>query len=225
MSSPNPNWKPGQKVDAPFTSMVEIDPKSSSTLDLYKLLIGSIVPRPIAFVSTINSKGQGNLAPYSFFNGVSSNPPTLMFSAGIDRNGNKKDSLVNVEETGEFVVNSANQWFVEALVQCSAEYPYGVDELEQVGLTPLPSKLVSPFRVAEAAVHFECKVYDTMQVGDGGPGSAVIVVGEVVTVHVADICYDNGRVDFDKLQPVARLGGSGYGLVGERFDIPRPVLK
>jgi len=225
MSSPNPDWKAGQKIKKPFNSMIQIDPKEVSVIDLYKLLIGTIVPRPIAFVSTLSKAGKGNLAPYSFFNGVSSNPPTLMFSAGIDRNGNKKDTLINIEETKEFVVNSTNQWFTEAMVQCSAEYPHGVDEMEQVGLTGVASKVVSPARVAESAVQLECKLYDTMRVGDGGPGSAVIIVGEVVMAHVADSCYDNGKINFDQLKPVSRLGGNGYGLVSETFDIPRPILK
>lgn len=225
MPSPNPDWKPGDKINSPVHDMVELDSSKLHPSDLYKLLIGSIVPRPIAFISTISKTGIGNLAPFSFFNGVSSNPPAVMFSIAAKPDGSKKDTLINIEETGEFVVNSSSTWLTEPLVYSAASFPYGVDEMEKVGLTPVASKLIKPMRVKEAAVHFECKLYKSLQVGDGSPGSATIVVGEVLYFHVHAKAYKDGKILFDQLKPLARLGGHGYAEVSHSFDLAVPTLK
>ena len=205
--------------------MIEINPEEQSPRDMYKLIIGAIVPRPIAFVSTKGKDGSCNLAPYSFFNGVSSNPPCLMLSCGAAREKEKKDTLTNIEETGEFVVNSANEWTLEQLVSTAADYPYGVDEMEQVGLTSVPSVKVQAPRVKEAAVHFECKLHKLVPIGDGSPGSSTMVIGEIVYAHVKEECYENGRILFDQYRAVGRLGGFGYGKIGETLEIPVPDLK
>lgn len=195
----------------------------------YKLLISAIVPRPIAFVSTVNAAGVGNLAPFSFFNGVSSDPACLVISItpknGPDGAAAKKDTLRNIEETGQFVVNTVSAPMTEAVNQCSALYPYGVDEMREVGLTPLPSTLVRPARVAESPVQMECELYRKLEIGDGRVGSATLIVGRILAMHVLAEAYEKGRLKIEALQPVARLGGLSYGLTAGAFDLPRPKLE
>ncbi len=181
--SPNPLWTLGQKIVSPVDKMVSCDISQLSPQDAYKLLIGSIVPRPIALISTINSEGKGNLAPFSFFNGVSSKPLCIMVSITRKADGSKKDSLLNIEATGEFVVNTVAEWMIEPVNYCAGEYPYGVNEMEKVGLTPLISEVVKPNRVKESPIHLECKVHKMVEIGDGAGGSTVII-GEVLRVHV-----------------------------------------
>jgi flavin reductase (DIM6/NTAB) family NADH-FMN oxidoreductase RutF len=208
---------------SPHTS---IDPKNLNSTSVYKLLIGTIVPRPIAFVSTLSKEGIGNLAPFSFFNGVGSAPPSLMFSIARRSNGVKKDTLTNIESTQEFVVNFVSESIVKQANQCSADYPYGVDEMIKVGLTPIPSFKVKPKRVLESPVHMECKLITTLEVGNGGVGSATIVVGEIVQFHISNQAYDanTGRISVEELKPVARLAGLQYATTKDCFEIPRPVI-
>ncbi len=224
MPSPNPKWKPGDTIASPVDKMVQIDPAQVSALDMYKLLIGSVVPRPIAFVSTLSTDKKGNLAPFSFFNGVSSNPPCVMISVGHTAQGEMKDTLRNIEDTREFVINSSNEWLAEPLVHCAAQYPFGVNEMEKVGLTPIDSVIVKPPRVKESAVHFECKKYGSLPVGNGGPGSTVLIVGEIVMAHVHEAAYRDGKILFEHLKPIGRLGGSAYGMVTDTFEIPIPKV-
>jgi flavin reductase (DIM6/NTAB) family NADH-FMN oxidoreductase RutF len=206
-------------------NFVDIDPKTLSHQENYKLIIGSIVPRPIAFVSTQSEEGILNLAPFSFFNGVCSNPPTVMFSMmrrGTD--GAKKDTLINIEKTGEFVVNVVTEEIVKPMNQTAAEYPSGVDEFKESGLTPLSSVIIKPPRVLESPINLECKLNQIVQIGDGSVGSGCIVIGTVVYFHVREDVYDNGHIITEKLKPVARLAGSNYSPVRDIFDLPRPVL-
>ena len=202
----------------------QVNPKETSVESIYKLLIGAILPRPIAFISTLNKQGQGNLAPFSFFNGVCSNPPCLMVSIARKPNGEKKDSLRNIEETGEFVVNSANEWLIEKLVSCGSTYPYGENEMERVGLNPLASQLVKPPRVKESAFHMECKLYNQMEIGDGTAGSSTIVVGEIVLFHINEAIYKEGKIDLSTYKPMARLGGSNYCEPGVIRNLPIPKI-
>lgn len=224
MPSPNPDWTPGTAINSPVGEMVDLDPALLKTVDIYKLLIGSIIPRPIAFVSTMNSAGRGNLAPFSFFNAVSSKPACLMFSIGRRPDGSKKDTLLNIEETGQFVVNSTNSWLVEAASHCAAEYPYGVNEMEKVGLTPVSSFKVKPPRVRESALQFECEVYGKLEIGDGSAGSATVIVGQIVFAHVMKEAYRDGKLDHVLLSPAARLGGRRYTLIGETFELEIPKV-
>lgn len=187
-------------------------------------MIGTIVPRPIAFVTTVSESGVVNLAPFSFFTGVSSNPPCLAVSIARKPNGEKKDTLKNIEATDQFVVNTASEWLVEPLVHCGAEFPSEVDEMKTAGLTPLPAVKVRPPRVKEAAVHFECENVGVLEVGEGGAGSSTLVVGRIVLAHVSSAVYKDGKVDFTTLKPISRLGGITYGLIGQTFDIPVPKL-
>lgn len=216
------NWKLGDPTQSPVNRMVTLDPTQTDSKSVYKLIIGAIVPRPIAFISTLSPEGIGNLAPFSFFNGVSSNPPAIMVAITRKKGGEKKDTLRNIETTGQFVVNSVNEWLVEPMNQCSAEYPYGVDEMLKVGLTPLASVRVKPPRVQEAAVQLECELYKTLEVGDGSEGSSTIVVGRIVMAHIYDRAYADGKILIQELKPVSRLGGLSYGQVDGIFDLPRP---
>ncbi len=204
--------------------MVTLDPKQMEAKTIYKFMIGAIVPRPIAFISTLSPQRIGNLAPFSFFNGVSSNPPAVMIAITRKSNGDKKDTLLNIESTSEFVVNNVSEPIAKKMNQCSAEYPYGVDEMQKVGLTPLPSSLVRPSRVKESSVHLECKLYDTLEVGDGSEGSSTIVVGTIQMIHIDENVYQNGRILLEKLNPLCRLAGGSYGLVSEVFDLPRGTV-
>jgi flavin reductase (DIM6/NTAB) family NADH-FMN oxidoreductase RutF len=203
--------------------IVSVDFDSIPSSLRYKIMIGAIVPRPIAFVSTISGAGVGNVAPFSFFNGVSSEPPCLVFSVTRKSNGDKKDTLRNIEETRGFVVNTVSEWMADPMNQSAAEYPYGVDEMEKVGLTPLPSTRVKAPRVKEAAVQMECVLHQTVEIGEG-PGSSTLVIGKIVAVHLHDNVYKDGKIDIHSLKPVARLAGASYGRLGEIFDLPRPKL-
>jgi flavin reductase (DIM6/NTAB) family NADH-FMN oxidoreductase RutF len=203
---------------------LSLDPVAIGSKATYKLMVGAIVPRPIAFVSTINSEGIGNLAPFSFFNGVSSHPPALMIAITRNSDGTKKDTLRNIESTREFVVNSVGEPIIDAVNQCSANYPFGVDEMVRVGLTPLPSHLVRPSRVAESLIHFECRLYQQLEIGDGTEGSSTLIIGQIVMIHVASKAYQDGKILFEPLQAISRLGGLNYGKTSEAFSLPRPKL-
>ncbi|MCO6429438.1 MAG: flavin reductase family protein [Deltaproteobacteria bacterium] len=224
MTSPNPDWKPGQKIEAPGGDLISFSPAEKDVASIYKFLIGSVVPRPIAFVSTISKDGVSNLAPFSFFNALSSNPPCVMISISARPGGEYKDTLRNIEETKEFVVNSANRWLLEPLVHCAAEYPYGVSEFEKAGLTAIASEKVKPQRVKESAVQLECELYQTVKIGDGSPGSSTLVIGKIVMFHVLDRIYQDGKINLEELKPIARLGGVNYCSVGEIFGIPIPKV-
>lgn len=222
--APHAPWTPGQGTPSPVSEMISLDPATLGVSDVYRLMIGGIVPRPIAFVTTLNSNGTINLAPFSYFNGVSSTPPAIMFAITTKSDGEKKDTLRNIERTGEFVVNTVSEWMVHPMNHCSAEYPYGVSELEQVGLTPIPSQRVAPPRVKESPIHMECTLYSSVQVGSGGVGSSTVIIGEIKAFHIHKPAYKDGKIDIEQLQPVARLGGLSYGLLGDVFELPRPKV-
>jgi flavin reductase (DIM6/NTAB) family NADH-FMN oxidoreductase RutF len=204
--------------------MISLDLATMSPPAIYKLMIGTIVPRPIAFVSTVSAAGVGNLAPFSFFNGVSSDPPCVVISITRKNDGSKKDTLRNIEETRQFVVNTVSDWMVEPMNQCSGEYPYGVDEMQKVGLTPLPSAKVSANRVKESAIHLECELVQTVEIGNGNVGSATLVIGRIVMMHFREDVYEDGKVNIENLKPVARLAGAKYALLGEIFELARPQV-
>ena len=199
-----------------------IDPSATETLNVYKLMIGAIVPRPIAFVSTLSQDGIRNLAPFSFFTGVSANPPIICFCP-MRREGAhpRKDTLRNISDTREFVVNVVSEEIAQAMNTTSGEYPPEVDEFELAGLTPIPSDLVKPPRVAEAHVHMECRLYLWMEIG-ALPLSGNLVLGEVVRFHVDDRYVDNFRIDPDQLRAIGRMGGASYTRTLDRFDMQRP---
>ena len=218
----NTSWKRGEPVEVPHTEMVTVDIDSLPVKERYKLLIGGIIPRPIAFVSTVNSEGLVNLAPFSFFNGVASNPPTLMISIARKPDGSKKDTLNNIEATGEFVVVGANQYITTPLTHCAAEFPSDMSELEITGLTSVPSLKVKPPGIREALIQFECILQQAIEIGDGTAGSATLVLGRIVVVHMEKTAYENGRINPSILKPVSRLGGFNYATLGEVVSIPIP---
>lgn len=206
-------------------AVTELDVSKLSVADAYKLLIGTIVPRPIAWVSTVSLNGQPNLAPFSFFNGVCSNPPSLLFCPVNHPDGHEKDTLRNIRETNQFVVNVASEDLVAQVNQTSGNYPVDVNEFAEAGVTAAPSKLVKAPRVKESPASFECEVLQIVQVGPGGAGSGHVVIGRILYAHFADGVYKDGKIAIDKLKPVARLGGPNYCPVREIFALERPVIK
>jgi flavin reductase (DIM6/NTAB) family NADH-FMN oxidoreductase RutF len=204
-------------------SSISLDFSKLSQPEIYKLLVGAIVPRPIAWVSTCNSQGVGNLAPFSFFNAVSSDPPCLMISIARKPKGDKKDTLKNIEETGQFVVNLVSTSLAQVMNQSAADYPYGVDEMKQLGLTPEPSLKIQPPRVKESCVQMECETYQTLEIGNGQtPGSTTVVIGKILAMHVSELAYRDGKIITEALQPLARMAGAQYAKPGEIFTLERP---
>jgi flavin reductase (DIM6/NTAB) family NADH-FMN oxidoreductase RutF len=220
-SSPNPDWKPGATIRSPINGFTSIDPAALDITSCYKLLIGSVIPRPIAFVTTLNTNESVNAAPFSAFNMVTAKPMSVVFSVGIKPNGELKDTLKNIYRTGDFVVNSVGSWMVEAVNYCALDLSYGESELTAAGLTTLPSEVVAPPRVREASIQMECKLLQTVDIGGGAPGSSVLVIGEVVRYHIDSAALEGGRVSAERLQPVARIGGLQYSLIGDVFELSR----
>jgi flavin reductase (DIM6/NTAB) family NADH-FMN oxidoreductase RutF len=197
-----------------------------SVKENYKLIIGSVLPRPIAFVSTLSADGVSNLAPFSFFTGVSSNPPTICFvSSRKGTEAVKKDTLSNIEYSGEFVVNVVTEDIVEPMNETATEFPPDIDEFEVAGLTPLKAQLVKPYLVKESPINMECRLYKTIDIGDGSPGSATIIVGEIILYHIADHLLNEGRIDTALLKPVGRLAGMDYTTLGRRFTLERKTIR
>jgi flavin reductase (DIM6/NTAB) family NADH-FMN oxidoreductase RutF len=195
---------------------MEIDPSGLDRRAAYKLMISLIVPRPIAWVSTVSPEGAVNLAPFSYFNGITSHPPILMIAVGA-RRGERKDTWRNIDLTRQFVVNLVVPELVDAMVVTSGEYPPEVDELKHAGLTPAPSKKVSPPRIAESPVSMECELERIVEVEQ-----TALILGRVVLYHVRDDLLHQGSVDPTRLKPVARLGDDFYAYLGEVFSRGRP---
>jgi flavin reductase (DIM6/NTAB) family NADH-FMN oxidoreductase RutF len=202
----------------------QLDPQMLGERETYKLLIGCVVPRPIAWVSTVDRSGARNLAPFSFFNAVGSNPPAVTISISyIDNPDRRKDTLRNIEDTGEFVVNIVDEALAQAMNATSANYPLDVDEFDVAGVAPAPSVVVRPPCVAGAPVSLECKLFTLVPVGQG-PGSATLVIGVIQLIHVrSDVINERHYIDIMKLRPIARLAGASYAYVHETFDMVRPV--
>ena len=201
---------------------MHIDVASSSPIEVYGFLVSLVTPRPIGWVSSIDAEGRVNLAPFSFYNAFGANPPVVVFSPTIRRNGTKKDTLLNVEATGEFVLNAAVESLSEAINATSAEIAHGESEADLANLTLLPSLIVKPPRIAESPAHLECRLRQVVPVGDG-PMAANLVIGEVVAIHVDDAMLDeSGRVDPRKLKTIARLGGDWYCRTSDLFTMKRP---
>eukprot|EP00803_Ostreobium_quekettii_P011546 evm.model.scf_418.4 EVM.evm.TU.scf_418.4 scf_418:26217-29133(+) len=230
-ANPHEGWNPGDKQPCPFghNDMVALDPADLGA-GQYPLVISTVVPRPIAFVSSLSADGVANLAPFSYFNAVAHDPPHVVVSicrSGA-RSGGKKDTLANIEATGEFVVCIISEWFIEAANHTCGNYDADVDEMQLSGLTPIPSTKVKPPRVQESAVHMECKLKHQYDINnrEGKPHTSV-VIGEVVLFHIhkgvlGQTPRGNRIIDFSKYQPMSRLGGNTYGRTTSTFDLPRP---
>ncbi|PUE12612.1 flavin reductase family protein [Limnohabitans sp. T6-20] len=180
-----------------------------------------VVPRPIGWISTVDSQGRHNLAPYSQFQNVTFNPPIVMFSANQNTGGQRKDSVRNAEETGEFVWNMATYALRDAVNRSAEELPHGVDEFEHAGLVKLPSRKVKPMRVAGSPIQFECVYLNTLRFPGVPPmGTADVVFGRVVAIHIDDEVIDGqGMLDILKIQPLARMGYFDYTFVDNKFEM------
>ncbi|MBD7965882.1 flavin reductase family protein [Fictibacillus norfolkensis] len=198
---------------------MQFDPKELNEKDVYKLLIGSVVPRPIAWVSTISTDGIVNLAPFSFFNVASRNPPMLCISIGPgvgEREGTEKDTLVNIRNQKEFVINVVPSYLGNEMQKTSENLPSDVDEFNAAGLTTMDSTIVKPKRVKEAPIQMECQVDQIIKLG-----SDHLVIGRMVRYHINDDYYlGNYKVDLEKLQPLGRLAGN-YSESRKFFSLPR----
>lgn len=207
---------------------MEVLPQEISTKQLHAYLLGSVAPRPICFASTIDSEGNPNLSPFSFFNVFGSNPPVLIFSpARRVRDNTIKHTLENVIATGEVVVNMVSYDMVQQMSLSSCEYPRGTNEFIKSGFTPVPSDLVKPFRVKEAPVSIECKVMEVKPIGDGG-GAANLIICEVVKMHIDDKILDaQQQIDPHKIDLVARMGMDFYCRASGNavFEVPKPNLQ
>lgn len=199
------------------------DPGSLPAQDIYKLLIGLIVPRPIAFVSTVNAAGARNLAPFSFFTCASADPPVIAFCPMVRGAEGQKDTLRNIRETGEFVVNIVSEEIAEPMNLASGEYAPDVDEFAVSGLTPVPSDFVGAPRVKEARAAMECKLFQMVEVSQRRLGGTM-VLGEVIRFHVEDALADHFRVDPAGLKAIGRMGGTAYCRTRDRFDMERPKV-
>lgn len=195
---------------------MQIDPRLTSSAELYRFLITAVVPRPIALVSTRSAAGQTNVAPFSFFNAITSDPPILMIAIN-DRADDPKDTLRNIRETGEFVVNVVHGPLLEAAVRSAGEWPRGTSEFDVAGLTPAPSERVGTPGVLESPIRIECMLHRELEVG-----ASFVVFGEVVHAWADDTILTDGRIDPVKLAPVGRLGGELYSLTTQVVKVPRP---
>jgi len=195
-----------------------VDMKDISSAAIYKMMISVIVPRPIAFISSVSASGRLNVAPFSFFTGICSVPPLLGVAINT-RAGVPKDTLANIRSVGDFVVNVVNEELAERMVHSSGDWPEDVSEFELTGLTPVDSDHVTAPRVGESPVSLECRLHREIELG-----TTFFVVGEIVRVHMADDVLTDGRVDVEKLRPLGRLGGSGYSVVRNPIELRRPKV-
>jgi len=216
------------------STMFSLNPANCEPKQIYKLMTGMIVPRPIALVSTTDRNGVANLAPFSFFSGVGSNPPTVLFCPSVrapqpDTSASglgtwpdiRKDTLRNVEETGEFVVNIVSDSIAAAANATSAEVPPEVDEFVLAKLTPIASEAVRPPRVEESPAQMECRLLQVIYT-NRAPGGGVIVLGEVVRFHVREDLFDDFRVDPARLDAVGRMAGNTWVRTRDRIELIRP---
>ena len=233
--APHPDWQAGEPQAAPVPERATVSLPVDALKSRYRTFISAIVPRPIALVSTVDAEsGVVNVAPFSFFNMVSFDPPILMIAPVRAGDGGKKDTLRNIEQSGEFVVNVMSEHFVEAANHCSGNFLPEESELEAAGLTPQPSVTVKPPRIADAYVSIECRLRKIDQVRKGergeddvdkqGEPTAEIVTGYMDYLHVEESVWDSEREELvlERFRPVSRLGGRTYGSTKSAYEIPRP---
>ncbi|MBI5434041.1 MAG: flavin reductase family protein [Planctomycetes bacterium] len=204
---------------------MQLDPSELAQKDRYRLLIGLVVPRPIAFVSTVSRDGVTNLAPYSFFNGLASEPLSVLFCPANRPDGGEKDTLANCKPeseggTGEFVVNASIEGYAAEIALAAEPLPHGESEFDLTGLATAPSTRVKPPRVARSPWAFECETLQIVRLAPGVPNAGNVVIGRVVRIHVDDAVLDAKlRVDYDRLAAIGRLGGIAYCKTRERFEL------
>jgi flavin reductase (DIM6/NTAB) family NADH-FMN oxidoreductase RutF len=218
---------------------MDVIPSQLARREIYNILISAVGPRPIAWVSSLSASGQPNLAPFSFFNAVCAKPPLLAFApslrlpkklgavagepAGVPA-GIPKDTLRNIRETGEFVINVVTYELAEAMNLTSGDYDATINEFEVAKLASAPSKLVRPRRVAESPVSFECKLYQILDFNPGPEGGS-LVIGEIVSIYIDERHLKEGRVDRNSLDLIGRMGGMQYTRTTERFEMVRPKVE
>lgn len=204
--------------------MLQIDPDPQTHQENYKLMTGLVVPRPIAWVSTLSPNGKVNLAPFSAFTFCCHKPPMITITCGLhehDRKGQMKDTVINILRNGEFVVNIANQSLLAALHASSAVYPPELSEVEALGLATAESATIKTPRLADAPAALECRLHSTVELGEAGDR---ILIGQVKMFQVADHLLRNGKVDTRELNPIARLGGPNYAVLGEILTMPAATV-
>ncbi|MBI3478642.1 MAG: flavin reductase family protein [Acidobacteria bacterium] len=209
---------------------MDATPAQLGDRELYNILLSAVGPRPIAWVSSLSAAGQPNLAPFSFFNVACADPPLLAFApsmrapkASSSNSGVPKDTLRNIRETKEFVVNIVTFELAEAMNLTSGDYDPTIDEFEIAKLAAAPSKLVRPIRVADSPVSFECKLYQILDFNPGSDGGS-LVIGEIVSIHVDENYVKEGRLDRNSLDLIGRMGGIQYTRTTQRFEIVRPKV-
>ena len=206
---------------------MELDPNTLDASQRYRLMISGIVPRPIAFVSTINQEGVANLAPFSFFTGIGASPMRLLFCPANQSDGTEKDTLRNAKPvseggTGQFVVNVATEAYAREVAAAAEPLAYGESEFNLTGLSMAASQVVKPPRLAESPVAFECETSQVIRLGSNEPGGPNIVMGRVVHIFVRDDLIDGKyHVDPAGLAAIGRMGGRGYCRTSDRFEMPR----
>jgi len=218
---------------------MDVTPSQLAHREFYNILINAVAPRPIAWVSSLSVSGQPNLAPFSFFNAVCAKPPLLAFAPGMRspkksgataaepagaRAGEPKDTLRNIRETGEFVINVVTYELAEAMNLSSGDYDASINEFEVAKVASAPSKLVRPRRVAESPVSFECKLHQILDFNPGPEGGS-LVIGEIVSIHVEERHLKEGRLDRDSLDLIGRMGGMQYTRTTQRFEMVRPKVE
>ena len=199
---------------------MQLDPSELSIRDMYAWMVRLITPRPIAWVSTLSVDGVANLAPFSFFNGVGANPPTIVFCPANRRDGTPKDTLANICRSGQFVVNIVTEEVAQSMNVTSADWDPDVDEFEMANIEKIDSVRVAPPRVAACRAAMECELHETIQLGTG-PGGANMVIGRIVQVHLAENLFaDDGNFDATRLRAIGRMGGEEYVRTDDRFSLP-----
>lgn len=202
---------------------MQIEPTGKQVGELYRLMISVIVPRPIAFISSVSKSGVLNLAPFSYFMGVCSHPPIIAVSI-IERPAGPKDTANNIQETAQFVVNLVTEDIAEKMNIASGDYPPEINEFEMSGLTPIPSTSVKPPRVAESPISMECRLYEMSKVGNS-PYASYLTLGEIVLFHIRDELWADGEVDVHKLHAIGRMSGPRYTKTRDIFEMQRPRIK
>lgn len=205
-------------------------PSEISHSELYSLILGSVAPRPIAWVSTLSASGQPNLAPFSFFNCVCANPPLLAFAPGLrppkqagSAHGEAKDTLRNIRETKEFVINVVTYELAEAMNRTSGDYDASINEFDVAGVSPAPSQVVNVPRVAASPVSFECRLYQILDFSTSPDGGS-LVIGQIVSIHIDDSHMKQGKLDRNSLDLIGRMGGMQYTRTTQRFEMMRPKV-
>lgn len=202
--------------------IIKIDPANLQRAEAHALLVGAIGPRPIAFVSTVGEQGIPNVAPFSFFTALAVKPAVVGFAVARQRDGQKKDTLINIEETKEFVINVVTEELAQAMNLTSGEYAYEVDEFKVAHLTPASSDLIKPPRVAESPINLECKLLQILEFGQS-PALTSFIIGEVLRVHIQENVCEGGVIKALKLKAIGRLGEDFYCKTRDIFEMKRPT--